>query len=156
MKKHPTLGIMVRSDGLVLHPAYYAANGHVFVEEYWTRGYYDKDGYLRVIINKKRYAVHRLVAETFKPNPENKPCIDHNNRLRDDNDYNNLSWVTYKENNYNTSRNLPIGERKCDLSSEDYLKNRRKAQYYKDVEKTRAYRRNAAIKFRNKKEVENV
>ena len=32
-----------------------------------------------------KYPVHRLVAETFIPNPDNKPCIDHINTIPTDN-----------------------------------------------------------------------
>jgi hypothetical protein len=65
----------------------------------------DNNGYSRVTLfrNSKRKMVfiHRLVGEAFIPNPENKPCIDHINTIRDDNRVENLRFCTYSENNLN-------------------------------------------------------
>lgn len=47
---------------------------------------------------QKRMRVHRMVAETFIPNPENKPYVNHINCKRDDNNVENLEWVTPSEN----------------------------------------------------------
>lgn len=101
MKKHPTLGIMVRSDGLILHPGYYKANGTVYVPEYWTYGCNWKLGYKVIVISGKRYKVHRLIAETFLENPDNLPIIDHIDRNPSNNDISNLRWATYKTNMLN-------------------------------------------------------
>lgn len=93
---HPTLNIQVRSDGWIYRPALRNRKAC------WTRGYLDGTGYYRVRVDGKIYRVHRLVAETFIPNPAGLPEIDHINRDRSDNRVENLRWATRSENTRNT------------------------------------------------------
>lgn len=64
-----------------------------------------RNGYLRVYCRqtstgkRKDLYIHRLVAEYFIPNPNNKTQINHINCRRDDNRVGNLEWCTSKENN---------------------------------------------------------
>ena len=59
---------------------------------------YNRSGYLCVGLYKKYQFVHRLVAETFIPNPENKPTVNHKDGDRYNNYVENLEWATYSEN----------------------------------------------------------
>ena len=55
-------------------------------------------GYLKVKIEGSTYSVHRLVAMTYIPNPENKPCVCHKDNNPLNNRVSNLYWGTQKEN----------------------------------------------------------
>ena len=58
-------------------------------------------GYDQVYFDGQTFLVHKLVADAFIPNPENKPCVDHIDGNKKNNVASNLRWVTYHENNSN-------------------------------------------------------
>ena len=61
-----------------------------------------QNGYVYVVLCKDnkpyRKLVHRLVAQEFIPNPDNKPIVDHIDTDKSNNSVENLRWVTQKEN----------------------------------------------------------
>ena len=89
----------------------------------------DKDGYFKVNLWKngkpKTCSVHRLVAQTFLPNLENKPCINHKIQGKEgkkinmvffnkdgtiDKERTTIEWVTYEENNDYGTHNEKISK----------------------------------------------
>lgn len=68
-----------------------------FVEPEKTR-----NGYLRVTLfkdgNRIHKSVHRLVAEAYIPNPNNYNTVDHRNGNKEQNNIQNLQWLTVADN----------------------------------------------------------
>ena len=66
------------------------------------KGTIHSNEYQRVILTIngkfKSILVHRMVAETFLPNPDNLPVVHHKDRDKINNHLVNLQWVTFSEN----------------------------------------------------------
>lgn len=96
-------------------------------------GYY----YMTVSQNGKvcSKSVHRMVAETWIPNPDNKETVDHINMNKLDNSVSNLQWATRKEQMQNLIKNGKFPDRSGESNGRSILTR-------KDVETIRYLRSN--------------
>lgn len=69
----------------------------------YLKPFEDKDGYLRVCLCENQHRIyryiHRLVAQTFIPNINDKPTVNHKDGNKQNNCIDNLEWATIKEQN---------------------------------------------------------
>lgn len=82
---------------------YIAGSGSIrHISEHFIKPFKTPKGYLTVQLFKngkgRTTLVHRLVAEAFIPNPDNKPQVDHINGDKKLNVASNLRWATNEEN----------------------------------------------------------
>jgi len=71
------------------------------------------DGYIKVQINRKKYAVHRIIYEMFHGAIPNGMEIDHINNNPSDNRIENLQCITHTQNTQRADKGLGISYRKC-------------------------------------------
>ena len=64
---------------------------------------YEVNGYKKIDLwkknSRKKFRVHRLVAEAFLPNPNNLPAVNHKDFNRTNNCLDNLEWISTRDNN---------------------------------------------------------
>lgn len=84
-------GYTIREDGIVTSRFGRAIKPQV-----------SKNGYIRVELwengKGRKHLVHRLLAETFIPNPDGKPQVNHIDGDKTNNALSNLEWATQSEN----------------------------------------------------------
>lgn len=101
-----------------------------------------KQGYTQVHLSKNgkitNHLIHRLVALTFIPNPDNLPQVNHINEDKTDNHVNNLEWCTQQYNNtYGTrieqmlhNRNGKFAQKQCIVDDVRYVSIRDAARHH--------------------------
>lgn len=94
-------------------------------------------GYHSVSITKKTFMVHRLIAQAFIPNTENKPQVNHKDGNKLNNKLENLEWVTPKENSKHAAdmglkTGVALANSLANLKNKSKLTND-EVQYIRDV-----------------------
>lgn len=97
----------------------------------------NKGGYIRHVLVKdgksKQFCIHKLVAEAFIPNPENKPRVDHIDTNAKNNCVSNLRWATDSENRNNVltaERNRKYSYKSKSVIREAFKKGMKEATFY--------------------------
>lgn len=124
MKEHPHFNlILVSEDGTVMSKR----TGKVFKQRVNEFGYVQvsvPNGEKGKTVKRK---VHRLVAQTYIPNPENKREVNHIDGDKTNNHVSNLEWATSQENKQHAWENglyTAIGEDHHDaIHSEEFIRN---------------------------------
>ena len=125
--KDHQIGIFDKKYKLKLIPGclynYASPDGDIYM---YKRGFFEKRkyedlfGYYRVNLNEpngpKTRRVHKLIALTFIPNPNDYPVINHINGNKHDNRVENLEWTTIQDN---TQKAFDMGLAKNDKGAAD-------------------------------------
>ena len=91
----------------------------------------DESGYLVIGLKKDgvkhKGRLHRLLAIQYILNPENKPEVDHINRIKNDNRLCNLRWATHSENQLNKSTSI------CGMTELEQEERKKNIREYKRI-----------------------
>ena len=88
LKDHPKFPILVHECGLLISKKTMQPR----------KPNVRKDGYLQISMGRSSFLIHRIVAEAWISNPDNKTKINHKNGIKTDNRVQNLEWCTQREN----------------------------------------------------------
>ena len=107
-------------------------------------------GYLFVGLCKKNKVthkyIHRIVAETFLNNQNNKATVNHIDGNKSNNNVNNLEWATYSENELHCVRVLGNNRQKEYSPKKAVLQYDLKGNFIKEDESTREATRQTGAK----------
>lgn len=106
----------------------YSHKNNIYLKQRANKAWYRQ---CKLCINGKvkMFDVHRLIAQAFIQNPDNKPTVNHKNWNKLDNSIENLEWMTYKENTRHAIDKLWLKIWAGDVSGSKNWKARKTWQY---------------------------
>lgn len=113
--------------------------GNVKRGEKIIKGWVQNTGYRTICIGRKKYSVHRLVAETFLDNPNNYPIINHKDGNKQNNCVDNLEWCTYKHN-INEAQKIGLYDKRNKNMSVNPLRSKKIKLLDKNSNKCKVYK----------------
>jgi hypothetical protein len=122
------------------------------------------DGYYRLNLHKnggKTSSIHRIVAQAFIPNPDNKPQVNHKDGNKLNNHFDNLEWCTPKENTNHAhltglANNSGINNYQSRLSVNDIIEIRRSNLSQRDLAKKYQVFQNTIHLIKSNKTYKNI
>ena len=98
------------------------------------KGIFSGYGYVQVDLSKEgctsKKLIHRLVAQAFIPNVDNKLEVNHINEDKTNNRVDNLEWVTRKENNNHGTHNEKVSKSKSTPIIATHIKTGDSKEFY--------------------------
>ena len=79
----------------------------------WVNSSWYRTACLRKDNKTITFQLHRLFAQAYIPNPENKPQVNHKNWIRTDNRVENLEWCTASENSLHSFHTIKTNQYLC-------------------------------------------
>ena len=97
LREHPTLGGIFADVEGNIYTTRKNSGGNIDAPRLLS-GTPDRAGYVVLSFTEGKRKAHRIVAETWIPNPDNLRVVHHQNHIKNDNRVCNLAWATYRQN----------------------------------------------------------
>lgn len=102
-----------------IYPKYFVSNSGKVINQFGKEliGSINRDGYRQIVICNKTVCVHRIIALSLLPNPNNYVCVNHIDGNKTNNKIENLEWCSHSQNTLHAYMN---GLEKCPTGEDNH------------------------------------